>query len=216
MQFLAELNGRSFAAPPSKVFADAVKHYREVFAPRMLRTSTFSVADGHLKTHLEPDWNDVPVGHITIDAVNEWAWKKRKQGLSWVTVKNILRTMQRVLSASCKDQKVPFSQNGLAIPEKYKLKLRIDSRENVSYSWEQTLQIVGQIKAMETLGAARREQYSTLFLLAAASGLRISELLALCKNDIGENTIRVDESVDRAGTIGPCKKCCSVQNSRPS
>ena len=87
MQFLAELNGRSFAAPSSKVFADAVKHYREAFAPRMLRTLTFSVADGHLKTHLEPDWNNVPVSHITIDAVNEWAWKKRKQGLSWVTVR---------------------------------------------------------------------------------------------------------------------------------
>jgi integrase len=211
MQFLAELNGRSFAAPSSKVFADAVKHYREVFAPRMLRSSTFSVADGHLKTHLEPDWNNVPVGHITIDAVNEWAWKKRKQGLSWVTVKNILRTMQRVLSASCKDQKVPFSQNGIAIPEKDKLRMRIDSRENVSYSWEQTLQIVEQIKAMSTLGTARREQYSTLFLVAAASGLRIGELLALRKNDIGENTIRVDESVDRAGTIGPCKNVAAYR-----
>jgi integrase len=211
MQFLAELNGRSFAAPSSKVFADAVKHYREVFAPRMLRSSTFSVADGHLKTHLEPDWNNVPVGHITIDAVNEWAWKKRKQGLSWVTVKNILRTMQRVLSASCKDQKVPFSQNGLAIPEKDKLRMRIDSRENVSYSWEQALQIVEQIKAMSTLGTARREQYSTLFLVAAASGLRIGELLALRKNDIGENIIRVDESVDRAGTIGPCKNVAAYR-----
>jgi integrase len=211
MQFLAELNGRSFAAPSSKVFVDAVKHYREVFAPRMLRTSTFSVADGHLKTHLEPDWNNVPVGHITIDAVNEWAWKKRKQGLSWVTVKNILRTMQRVLSASCKDQKVPFSQNGLAIPEKDKLRMRIDSRENVSYSWEQTLQIVEQIKTMHTLGTARREQYSTLFLVAAASGLRISELLALRKDDIGEKTIRVDESVDRAGTIGPCKNVAAYR-----
>jgi hypothetical protein len=48
MQFLAELNGRSFSTPSSKVFADAVKHYREVFAPRMLRTSTFSIANGHL------------------------------------------------------------------------------------------------------------------------------------------------------------------------
>jgi hypothetical protein len=111
-------------------------------------------------------------------------------------VKNILRTLQRVLSASCKDQKVPFSQNGLAIPEKDNLQFRIDSRENVSYSWEQTLQIVEQIKTMDTLGAARREQYSTLFLVAAASGLRIG---ALRKDDIGENTIRVDESVDRAG-----------------
>jgi hypothetical protein len=190
MQFLAELNGRSFAAPSSKVFADAVKHYREVFAPRMLRTSTFSVADGNLKTHLEPDWNNVPVDHITIDAVNEWAWKKRKQGLSWVTVKNILRTMQRVLSASSKDQKVPFSQNGLAIPEKDKLRMRIESRENVSYPWEHALQIVEHIKTMDTLGAVRREQYSTLFLLAAASGLRIGELLALRKDDIGEKSAR--------------------------
>ena len=126
-------------------------------------------------------------------------------------VKNILRTLQRVLSASCKDQKVPFSQNGLAIPEKDKLQLRIDSRENVSYSWEQTLQIVEQIKTMDTLGAARREQYSTLFLVAAASGLRIGELLALRKDDIGENTIRVDESVDRAGTIGPCKNVAAYR-----
>jgi integrase len=126
-------------------------------------------------------------------------------------VKNILRTLQRVLSASCKDQEVPFSQNGLAIPEKDKLQLRIDSRENVSYSWEQTLQIVEQIKTMDTLGAARREQYSTPFLVAAASGLRIGELLALRKNDIGENTIRVNESVDRAGTIGPCKNVAAYR-----
>jgi len=60
MQFLAELNGRSFTVPSSKVFADAVKQYREVFAHRMLRTSTFSVAEGHLKTHLQTDWNNVP------------------------------------------------------------------------------------------------------------------------------------------------------------
>jgi integrase len=102
-------------------------------------------------------------------------------------------------------------QNGLAIPEKDKLRMRMDSPENVSYSWEQTLQIVGQIKTMASLGTARREQYSTLFLIAAASGLRIGELLALRKNDIGENTIRVDESVDRAGTIGPCKNVAAYR-----
>jgi integrase len=211
MQFLAELNGRSFAAPSSKIFADVVKHYREVFAPRMLRTSTFSVANGHLKGHLEPDWNSVPVDHITIEAVNEWAWKKRKEGLSWVTIKNILRTMQRVLSASSNDHDVPFSQDGLAIPQRDKLRMTIESRENVSYSWEQTLQIVGQVKAMDTLGEARREQYSTLFMLAAASGLRIGELLALRKDDIGENALRVDESVDRLRAIGPCKNAAAYR-----
>jgi integrase len=211
MQFLAELNGRSFAVPSSKVFADAVKHYREVFAPRMLRTSTFSVADGHLKTHLEIDWNNEPVDHITIDRVNEWAWKKRKQGLSWVTIKNILRTLQRVLSASSKGHAVPFSQDGLAIPERDKLQMKVKSRANVSYSWEQTLRIVEQLKAIDSLGQGRREQYSTLFLLAAASGLRIGELLALRADDIGKNTIRVDESLDRAGVIGPCKNVAAYR-----
>jgi integrase len=211
MQFLAELNGRSFAVPSSKVFADAVKHYREVFAPRMLRTSTFSVADGHLKAHLEPDWNNEPVDHITIERVNEWAWKKRRQGLSWVTVKNILRTLQRVLSASSKNHVIPFSQDALAIPERDKLQMKVKSRMNVLYSWEQTLRIVEQLQSVDSLGQERREQYSVLFLLAAASGLRVGELLALRTDDIGENTIRVDESLDRAGVIGPCKNVAAYR-----
>jgi integrase len=132
-------------------------------------------------------------------------------GLSWVTIKNILRTMQRVLSASSKGHAVPFSQDGLAIPERDKLQMKVKSRANVSYSWEQTLRIVEQLKAIDSLGQGRREQYSTLFLLAAASGLRIGELLALRADDIGKNTIRVDESLDRAGIIGPCKNVAAYR-----
>jgi integrase len=61
-------------------------------------------------------------------------------------------------------------------------------------SWEQTLRIVEQVQQLETLGEARKEQYATLFLLAAASGLRIGELLALRSDDIDleDSTIRVD------------------------
>ena len=176
MKFLADLNNRFFALPSSKTFADAVKHYREVFAPRMLRDSTFSTADSHLKNHLEPDWRDVPIDHITIDTVNDWAWKKKREGLSWVTIKNVPRTMQRVLSASSKSKTVPFSQDGLAIPERDKLQMKINSRRHISYAWEQTLRIVEQVQQLGTLGKARQEQYTTLFLLAAASGLRIGEL----------------------------------------
>jgi integrase len=46
-----------------------------------------------------------------------------------------------------------------------------------------------------------------LFLLASASGLRIGELLALRDDDLdfAKSTIRVDESLDRTGIIGPCK-----------
>ena len=210
-----ELNSTEYRIPSSLTFANAVSHYRDVFAPRMLRSSTFSTADGHLKTHLEADWNDVRIEHITIDSVNEWIWKKRKHGLSWITIKNILRTMQRVLSSFSKDKKPPFSQIGLAIPERDKLQMKVNSRKKVSFSWAQAEQIADLVGRMTTLGEARRERYSALFLLAAASGLRSSELLALRPNDIDfdANTVRVEESSDQRGRgeIGPCKNATAYR-----
>jgi integrase len=210
-----ELNSDDYHVPSSRTFADAVSHYREVFAPRMLRASTFSVADVHLKAHLEADWNDVPMEHINIEAVNEWMWKKRQTGLSWVTIKNILRTMQRVLSASSKDKKPPFSQNGLAIPERDKLQMKIRSRQKISHSWAHAQQIAEQIRKLENLGQARRERYAVLILLYAASGVRCSELLALRVNDIdfSASALRIDESSDQRskGKIGPCKNAAAYR-----
>lgn len=217
LEFISKLqiNSNSYRIPSSQTFADAVKHYREVFAPRMLRASTVSVADGRITNHLEADWNDTPIEHITVDSVNEWAWKKRQAGLSWVTIKDALRTMQRVLSAFSKDKKPPFSQSGLAIPERDKLQMKIDSRQKVSFSWAQAEQVTGHVRNMDGLGDARREQYATLFLLAAASGLRASELLALRANDVdfGASTIRVEESSDQRsnGKIGPCKNATAYR-----
>ena len=217
LEFISKLglNSDGYRIPSFSTFADAANHYREVFAPRMLRPSTFSIADGHLRTHLEADWGDVPIEHITIDSVNEWMWKKRQHGLSWVTIKNVLRTMQRVLSAFSKDKKPPFSQSGLAIPERDKLRMKIDSRQKVSFSWEQAIQIAEYVHTMDSLGDARRKQYRTLFLLAAASGLRLSELLALKVNDINfkAGTIRVEESSDQRsnGEIGPCKNATAYR-----
>jgi integrase len=196
-------------SPSAATFANAVSHYRNVFAPRMLRASTFSTADGHLKTHLEVDWKHISIEHITIDSINDWIWKKRDEGLSWITIKNVLRTMQRVLSSFSKDKKPPFSQLGLAIPECDKLRMRINGRRRVSFSWAQAERISDYIGKMDKLGETRRTQYSTLFLLAAASGLRSSELLALRVNniDLSANTVRVEESSDQRnqGKIGLCK-----------
>jgi hypothetical protein len=110
-----------------------------------------------------------------------------KQHGSTPPIKNILRTMQRVLSAASKDKKPPFSQNGLTIPERDKLKTKIDNRQKVAFSWDQAFQIVEEVQKLENLRAARKEQYSALLLMASASGLRCSELLALRVNDIDFN-----------------------------
>ena len=204
-----ELNSSDYRIPCSLTFADAVTYYRTVFGPTMHRDSTFDTWDGRIRNHLEADWKDVPIEHVTIQAVNEWSWKKRKAGLSWVVIKDALRTMQRVLSAFPKNTVPPFSQKALTMPERDKLKMQIGSRQKVSFSWVQSVQIVGHIRSMDGLGDSRREQYSTAILLAAASGLRCGVLLALKMNDIDfkASTIRVDESSDQrnGGKIGPCK-----------
>lgn len=206
------INSNEYQIPSSRTFADAERHYREVFAPRMLRRSTFSTAKYHIENHLLPDWKDTPIEHVTSDAVNEWIWKKRYEGLSWTTIKNVLRTMQRVLSCSSKDRKPPFSQQGLAIPESDKLQMKLKSREAISFSWEQSLLIAKEVRKIEDLDD-RRERYATLFSLASASGLRCGELFALRMNDLdfNANTIRVDESVDFLGKIGPCKNATAYR-----
>jgi integrase len=203
------LNSGEYRLPSSKIFADAVAYYRTKYAPSYLRDSTFSVADGRIRNHLEADWNNVPIDLIDIDSVNEWAAKKRKAGLSWTTIKDALRTMQGVLSAFSKEKEPPFSLKALKIPETEKLQMQIDSRDKVSFSWAEAERIAEQVSKIDTLGEARRDQYTTLLLLAAGSGLRSGEILALRVNDLdfGASTIRVDESSDQrnGGKIGPCK-----------
>jgi hypothetical protein len=80
-----------------------------------------------------------------------------------MSVKDSLRTMQRVVSAFAKDRKVPFSQRGL-IPEREKLRMKVQSRKKVSYSWKDAETIAGHIRKMDGLGDSRREQYATLIL----------------------------------------------------
>jgi integrase len=193
--------------PSVLTFAQTVKVYREKFAPKMLRASTRSIAYGHLTKHLEPYWDDVPIAHINIDAVNEWIWKKRP-GLSWTTIKNILRTMQRVLSYSSKDNIPPFSQRGLAIPQKDKVQMQIKSRKAVRFTWADTKRIANAVRELDGLKESRKASYAMLFVLASATGLRCSELFALRVNDIDfkAGTVEVDESVDqRTYTIEPPK-----------
>jgi integrase len=209
-----EINSQDYHIPSSRTFGDSVKHYRDSFAPRSLRASTFDVADGHLKKHLEPDWKDIPVEHITNEAVNEWAWKKRKEGLSWSTIKNILRTMQRVLSCSSKDKKPPFSMLALEIPERDKLQMKIESRKAISFSWDEAKKIAEEVQKLPKLDGIRKQTYATVVLLAAATGLRCGELFALRHDDLDfrAGTIRVDESVDqRTFTIGPCKNAAAYR-----
>ena len=83
------------------------------------------------------------------------------------------------------------------------------SRKKVSYSWKDAENIAEHVRKMDGLGDSRRDQDATLILLAAASALRCSELLALRVNDLdfNRNTVIVDEASDQrtSGKVGECK-----------
>ena len=209
-----KLNSSDYRIPSSRCFADAVKYYREQFAPLYLRDSTIDIANVHLRAHLEPDWKDVPIDHITIERVNEWAWKKRRAGLSWTTIQNILRTMQRVLSCASKDKKPPFSLKGLAVPEQDKMDMAIARRRAISFSWADANRIANAVRKLPDLDEARKSRYATAFILASATGLRCSELFALRMDDLDfrAGTIRVNESFDgRTYTVGKCKNVAAYR-----
>jgi len=121
--------------------------------------------------------------------------------------------MQMVLSVGSKDAKPPFSQEGLAIPERDKLQMKIESREAVSFSWPQAKRIAEQVHKLD-VDETRKKRYATVFLLAAATGLRCGELFALRvkDTDFKAGTIRVDESADqRTYKIGPCKNAAAYR-----
>lgn len=217
LDFISKLqvNSSDYRIPSAHKFSDAIEYYRTEFGPTMHRPSTFNSWNGRITKHLEPDWKECPLELITIQAVNEWAWKKRQAGISWVVIKDALRTMQRVLSAFPKNTVPPFSQKGLRIPERDKLQMQIGSRQRVSFSWEQAVQIAKHVRTADGLGDSRREQYPTLILLASATGLRCGELLALrgCDVDFKAKTIRVEQSTDQrnGGKIGPCKNATAYR-----
>jgi len=54
--------------------------------------------------------------------------------------------MQRVLSASSKAGTVPFSQDGLTIPERDKLQMKVNSRKQLSYSWDRLCELFSRSK----------------------------------------------------------------------
>jgi integrase len=122
--------------------------------------------------------------------------------------------MQRVLPCFSKDKRPPFSQEGLDIPERDKLQMKIESRKAPSFSWTESAQVGNAVRKLDGLDEIRSNTYATAFILAAATGLRCGELFALRVDDIDfrAGAIRVDESADqRTYTIGPCKNAAAYR-----
>jgi integrase len=115
---------------------------------------------------------------------------------------NCLQAVPANTQPLSKDKKPPFSQEGLAIPERDKLQMKIESRGTVSFSWPQAKQIAREVYKLDVEDILK-ERYATLFILAAVSGLRCAELFALRINDLDSKPERF--AWMNQPIIGPCK-----------
>jgi integrase len=92
----------------------------------------------------------------------------------------------------------------------------MESREEISFSWQEAKKIAAQVRNFDRLGPIRKDQYATLFVPASASNVRCSELFALRLNDLDfkTGTIRVDEASDqraKQGKIRPCRNAAAYR-----
>ena len=125
----------------------------------------------------------------------------------------MLRTVHRVISC-CPKTIPPFSLKDLRIPAKDQLRMKIDSRNAVKFSWAQANQIADAVQKLDGLDDDRKSRCVALFLLASATGLRCSELYALRMDDVDfkADTIRVDESFE--GLTYQIQECKNVATYR--
>ena len=79
-----------------------------------------------------------------------------------MTIKDSLRTMQRVLSASSKDKKPPFSQSGLTIPERDTLQMKIATRKTAALFSSIVGALETSFRYSQRVGTSRGELFKTL------------------------------------------------------
>jgi excisionase family DNA binding protein len=161
---LAEVNDIDYRPRPVTTVKDFVDmRYKKLILPLRKRTTRhgYEVVLAH---HILPEFGAKQLVDVTGEDVQAFVTRKSGGGLAWNTVKNIISVFSAVYAAAVKFgylkvnpvRSVEMSQE----PVKYQAKLPSD-------------------KELQQLQNELDEPYRTMVWLACATGVRVSELLAL-------------------------------------
>ena len=195
----AATKGRAEAVVPVKLaFGDAAERWlAEQVAD--LRPATRAVYSGDVRNHLVPRWGRRRLDTIGVDDCAQLVRELRAAGKSEWTISGVLKVASRVFKFARRRMHWR-GQNPVALLER---------GERPSTGATQKRRIYRGDELGQTLAAAH-EPWRTLFALAAVSGARLSELLALTWADVGlegpeQATIEITAQVDRHGVRQPLK-----------
>jgi len=148
------------ALPDSALFASKVKEFELTYVAKR-KPSFQATLRSHLK-RLVKTFGHMPADSITADAVNQWVGSDDVRGLSVISVKGLVSTLQTALRRRFGEGEISYPS--IVEPED----------DEKRFTPEEVRHIVSKATGM----------YRVLFVLAAETGMRAGELYALRPHDI--------------------------------
>jgi integrase len=172
---------RSSAPEIAMSFADVVTKWKEIRGPSY-KTSTFNNYVNTLRAWVTPELEDDDIAAITNDDLQLFLNEQAKVR-SRSSVRSMRVVLQHIMSYALKSGLISSDPSkGLTIPQQC---VTTGCVQRIVYTREQVLAVADQLK----------EPYRTLWLFLLASGLRISEAVAVKWTDFDGNLLRVRRRV---------------------
>jgi integrase len=182
--FMDSINRQRGSVPASvksHTFRSAVDAWRSAVAPQ-LSPATVRQRDSYLRTHILPRFGDAPPDALDVPTMQQFA-TELQQLVAPKTVINVLGTVFAILryAKKCRIRTVDVSFCDLTLRNG-------EPSERPYFTSDEASRII----------AAVEQPYKTMFALAATTGLRAGELLALTVADLDfrRRTVRVSKSAD--------------------
>ncbi len=181
MEIINRQRGSVPTAVKGQTFRNAVDAWRSAVAPQ-LSPATVRQRESYLRTHILPKFGDAMTDSLDVPTMQQFATELQR-ALSPKTVINVVGTVFSILryAKKCRMRTADVSFRDLTLRS-------VEPSERPFFTSEETVRII----------AAAKDPYKTMFALAATTGLRAGELLALTVPDLDfhRKTIRVSKSAD--------------------
>jgi integrase len=159
--------------PEKKIlnFNEVAEKWLEYKKPN-LRSSTWSVYEGHVRNHFE-DFEDRRINRIHTSDIETYILERQKEGMPIGTIRKILVSLGQIFKYAVRHKYVSY--NPIVDAERPRKNGRVK---------EKKIRILKPEEIKTFLSIVENEKYRTLFKLAIATGARQGELLGLKWPDI--------------------------------
>jgi integrase len=137
-----------------------------------LRSSTWSVYEGHTLNHLD-ELNDLKINHVSIAKIEKWIGERQKNGMHILTLRKVLVTLGQIMAYAVRHRYISF--NPVRDAEKPKTQGKAGKKK---------IKILNPPEIKTLIEKTKNQKYKVLFRLAIMSGARQGELLGLKWTDI--------------------------------